>query len=131
MTIGELAERAGSAPSAIRSYEKAGVLEVPPRVDGRRVYHEEAVHQLVIICLAKATGLRLREIKLLLRGLPPKTTASARWKKMARGEARGTGNHPDEAAGDEKSFRINDVLPLPHTGTMSAGLTRSARKWRA
>jgi MerR family redox-sensitive transcriptional activator SoxR len=86
MTIGELAARAGLAPSAIRFYEKAGLLQSPPRANGRRVYGEDAAHQLVIICFAKATGFSLTEIKLLLYGFPAKTTASARWKKMARGK---------------------------------------------
>jgi MerR family transcriptional regulator, redox-sensitive transcriptional activator SoxR len=86
MTIGELAARAGLAPSAIRYYEKAGLLQAPPRANGRRIYREDAAHQLVIIAFAKATGFTLTEIKLLLHGFPLKTTASTRWKKMARGK---------------------------------------------
>jgi len=84
MTIGELASRAGLAPSAIRFYEKAGLLKAPPRMHGRRVYAPDAWHQLVMLCFAKSTGFTLPEIKLLLHGFPPKTTASTRWKKMAR-----------------------------------------------
>lgn len=84
MTIGELAGRASLAPSAVRFYEKAGVLKAPPRFNGRRIYDESAAHQLTIICFAKATGFSLPEIRVFLHGFPPKTTASARWKKMAR-----------------------------------------------
>lgn len=86
MTIGELARRAGLATSAIRFYEKAGLLPAPARSNGRRVYSSEAVQQLVIIGFAKNTGFTLPEIKLLLRGFPERTPASARWKRLAKGK---------------------------------------------
>jgi MerR family redox-sensitive transcriptional activator SoxR len=86
MKIGEVAAQAGVAPSAIRYYERAGVLKPPLRTNGRRVYSEETLHQLVVIEFAKETGFTLAEIKLLLHGFPETTPASARWKKMARGK---------------------------------------------
>jgi DNA-binding transcriptional MerR regulator len=86
MTIGELAARVGIAPSAIRFYEKSGLLKPPLRVNGRRIYSDSAVHQLVIIRFAKDNGFHLPEIQLLLRGFPESTPASVRWKKMARGK---------------------------------------------
>jgi MerR family transcriptional regulator, redox-sensitive transcriptional activator SoxR len=84
MTIGEVAARAGMAASAIRFYEKEALLKPPLRVNGRRVYSEEVVHQIVVIRFAKDNGFNLAEIKLLLRGFPENTPASVRWKKMAR-----------------------------------------------
>lgn len=86
MTIGEVAARAGIATSAIRFYEKAGLLKSPLRVNGRRIYSESAAHQLVVIRFAKANGFTLPEIRMLLRGFPESTPASVRWKKMARGK---------------------------------------------
>jgi MerR family redox-sensitive transcriptional activator SoxR len=86
MTIGEVAGEVGIAASAIRYYEKAGLLKAPQRVNGRRVYSAGVVDQLVIILFSKATGFSLPEIKLLMHGFPEKTTASARWKKLARGK---------------------------------------------
>jgi len=86
MTIGEVAARAGIAPSAIRFYEKGGLLKPPVRLNGRRIYSEGAVHQLVVILFAKANGFTLPEIRLLSRGFPDSTPASVRWKKMARGK---------------------------------------------
>jgi len=86
MTIGELARQAGIAASAIRYYEKEGLLRAPARANGRRVYASDALHQLVVIRFAKENGFTLPEIKLLLRGFPESTTASARWKKLARGK---------------------------------------------
>jgi len=72
------------APSAIRFYEKAGLLAPPDRQSGQRRYQPDILHQLVVIRFAKETGFTLPEIKLLLRGFPERTPASARWKKLAR-----------------------------------------------
>jgi MerR family redox-sensitive transcriptional activator SoxR len=84
VTIGEVAAKATIATSAIRYYERSGLLKQPLRKNGRRVYSDDVLHELVIIEFAKETGFTLSEIKLLLHGFPENTPASARWKKMAR-----------------------------------------------
>jgi len=86
MTIGEIAARSGIPASAIRYYEKKGLLGVPVRASGRRVYDSGILHHLVIIRFAKETGFTLPEIRLLLRGFPARTPASVRWKKMTVGK---------------------------------------------
>ena len=83
MTIGELAAGSGLRPSAIRFYEKTGLLLAPARKSGRRVYASEATHRLFLISFAKDTGFSLPEIKLLLHGFPQSTTAGDRWRKLA------------------------------------------------
>jgi MerR family redox-sensitive transcriptional activator SoxR len=83
VTIGEVAEKAALATSAIRYYERTGLLKQPLRKNGRRIYSDDVLHQLVIIEFAKETGFTLSETKLLLHGFPENTPASARWKKMA------------------------------------------------
>jgi MerR family redox-sensitive transcriptional activator SoxR len=86
MTIGEVATQAGLAASAIRYYERAGLLKPAARTNGRRIYSTDVLHPLLIIRFAKETGFTLPEIRLLLHGFPQNTPASARWKKMARGK---------------------------------------------
>jgi len=88
MTIGELARQAGIAASAIRFYEKEGLLRPAARVNGRRIYSQEALSQLIVIRFAKENAFTLPEIKQLLRGFPESTPASSRWKKLARGKIR-------------------------------------------
>jgi len=39
LMIGELARQVGVAPSALRYYEKAGLLPPPPRASKRRQYN--------------------------------------------------------------------------------------------
>ena len=83
MTIGELASLSGLRPSAIRFYEKSGLLHAAARRNGRRVYSSESADRLFLINFAKDTGFSLPEIKCLLHGFPPSTTAGDRWRKLA------------------------------------------------
>jgi MerR family transcriptional regulator, redox-sensitive transcriptional activator SoxR len=83
MTIGELASWSNLKPSAIQFYEKTGLLPMPIRRNGRRVYSPEAAHRLTLIAFAKETGFSLPEIKVLLHGFPTTTTAGDRWRKLA------------------------------------------------
>jgi DNA-binding transcriptional MerR regulator len=66
MTIGELATRTGLAPSAIRYYERRGLLPAPARGSGWRRYDTETLSWLAVIELAKRTGFTLDEIAVLL-----------------------------------------------------------------
>jgi MerR family transcriptional regulator, redox-sensitive transcriptional activator SoxR len=83
MTIGQLAALTNLKPSAIRFYEKTGLLPPPARRNGRRVYPPDATHRLTLIHFAKDTGFSLPEIKLLLHGFPSTVTAGDRWRKLA------------------------------------------------
>ena len=83
MTIGVLAERAGVRPSAIRYYERLGLLPAPPRRSGRRSFDPDAVAQLAIIQFALTTGFSLRDTTRLVRGFSRDTPASARWRNLA------------------------------------------------
>lgn len=66
LSIGEVAGRAGVATSAIRFYERRGLLAVPERAGGQRRYHEDAVRRLEVIEIAKRAGFSLDEVRLLL-----------------------------------------------------------------
>jgi len=61
MTIGEVAARSAIPASAIRYYEKKGLLGVPVRTSGKRVYDSGVLNHLVIIRFAKETGFTLPE----------------------------------------------------------------------
>lgn len=83
MTIGVLAERAGVRPSAIRYYERQGLLPAPPRQSGRRSYDPDAVAQLAVIQFALMTGCSLRDTKRLVRGFTRDAPAGSRWRDLA------------------------------------------------
>ncbi|WP_242447891.1 MerR family DNA-binding transcriptional regulator [Serratia marcescens] len=57
MKIGELAQRAGMAASAIRYYEQLGLLPKPVRgVNGYRVYGDSALERLHQIQIGQNLG---------------------------------------------------------------------------
>jgi MerR family transcriptional regulator, redox-sensitive transcriptional activator SoxR len=74
LSIGEVASEAGVSVSAIRFYERRGLLPEPERVGGQRRYTDAAVRRLGIIAAAKRAGFSLDEVGLLLastdRGAP-------------------------------------------------------------
>jgi len=62
LTIGEVAERAGVATSAVRYYERRGLLEADARVSGQRRYRTETLRRLVFIGMLQDGGLSLDDI---------------------------------------------------------------------
>lgn len=66
MSIGDVARRAGVSVSAIRFYERRGLLPEPERLGGRRRYTTAAVRRLGAIAVAKRGGFSLTEIRALL-----------------------------------------------------------------
>jgi MerR family redox-sensitive transcriptional activator SoxR len=83
MKIGELAARASLNASAIRYYEKMGLLVPPQRTGGQRRYPSDALHRVLLIRFATDMGFTLAEIKLFLSGLRDTTPVGPRWKKLA------------------------------------------------
>ena len=83
LTIGEAAERTGLEPSAIRYYERIGLLPAPEREGGWRRYDAVAIRLLNAIQFAKQAGFSLGEIRNLFHGFPPGTPPSKRWQELA------------------------------------------------
>ncbi len=83
MKIGELATRSGLNASAIRYYEKIGLLAAPQRSSGQRRYATDALNRVLLIRFAGEMGFTLSEIKLFLNGLRDDAPVGPRWKKLA------------------------------------------------
>lgn len=66
LTIGQVADRVGVNASAIRFYEREGILPKPERTGGQRRYTDQTVRQLQVIDIAKRAGFTLDEIRLIL-----------------------------------------------------------------
>lgn len=62
-TISEIAERMGISPSAIRYYDKEGLLPDIKRVNGIRIFDEQDFGWLRILSCLKNTGMPIRRIK--------------------------------------------------------------------
>lgn len=82
MTIGELATSSGLSVSAIRFYQRRGLL--PPRdvVSGWQRYGSETLTRLAVIELAKRTGFTLDEVAVLLHAMDAADSPAAAWQAM-------------------------------------------------
>ncbi|HKH10029.1 MAG TPA: MerR family transcriptional regulator [Rubrobacter sp.] len=66
--IGELARRTGVATSALRYYERVGLLSPAGRVGQRRHYQPSSAERVALIRLCQDAGFTLAEIGRLLDG---------------------------------------------------------------
>lgn len=85
LSISELRARTGLASSALRFYERKGLLRATGRVGGKRCYDEGAVEQVAFIDLLKRAGFTLSEIAAFV-GSTGRTTPD--WRVMASAKLR-------------------------------------------
>lgn len=83
LAIGEVARRSGKAPSAIRYYERAGLVPEPERASGRRRYPAQVVRTLAIIETGQRAGMTLDEIRLVLDASPNDAESIERLREVA------------------------------------------------
>ncbi len=62
LDIGEVAERSGVAPSALRFYEEKGLIRSIGRRGLRRLFEPDVVERLALISLGRVAGFSLDEI---------------------------------------------------------------------
>jgi len=84
LTIGDVAARAGVNTSAIRYYERIGLLPQPERVAGKRRYAPDVLERLAVISTAQRAGLSLGEVRDLLDGVDAGEPAGERLQALAR-----------------------------------------------
>jgi MerR family redox-sensitive transcriptional activator SoxR len=60
LAIGELARRAGTAPSALRYYERIGLLPPAERAGGKRHYPPSSAERLAFVRVYQDAGFTLR-----------------------------------------------------------------------
>jgi DNA-binding transcriptional MerR regulator len=81
LTIGELSRRTGLATSALRYYERVGLLRPDSRANGRRYYDFSGAERVALIRLCQDAGFTLAEIRgLLATG----TRRSRAWTRLVK-----------------------------------------------
>jgi DNA-binding transcriptional MerR regulator len=80
LAIGELARRAGTAPSALRYYEQIGLLPPAERAGGKRHYPPSSAERLALVHLYQDAGFTLNEISELLAA---RSRPRASWSRLA------------------------------------------------
>ena len=85
LTIGEVAARSGVAASALRFYERRGLIAAA-RTDGnQRRYERSVLRRIAFIQAGRAAGIPLTEIGTALAGLPTHRTPSRRdWERLSK-----------------------------------------------
>ena len=84
LTIGEVARKAGLQTSAIRYYEKIGLLPKTQRIGGQRRYKTSVLNYLEVINVAKRAGFRMDEMRRLFHGFGRGIPAFHRWQVLAQ-----------------------------------------------
>jgi MerR family redox-sensitive transcriptional activator SoxR len=97
LTIGEIAKRSGLAPSAIRYYERIGLIRAERTLGNQRRYRRDVLRRIAFVRIAQRVGLTLDEIIDSLSDLPIDRAPTAHdWQqhdeRLARGHRRA---HPD------------------------------------
>ena len=86
LTVGEVARRSGFAPSALRFYERIGLLTASRTGGRQRRYERNVLRRLAFIRAARNVGLSLEEVAAALATLPEgRTPTRADWTRLSRG----------------------------------------------
>jgi MerR family redox-sensitive transcriptional activator SoxR len=86
LSIGEVADRAGIAPSALRFYEKEGLIHADRSDGGQRRYHRDVLRLIAFIRAAQRVGLSLDDIRDALHTLPERKVPTASdWARLSKG----------------------------------------------
>ena len=86
LSIGEVADRSGLAPSALRYYETLGLIVSTRTAGDRRRYRRSVLRRLAVIRSAQNVGLSLEEISASLAGMPVDAAPTkAQWARISAG----------------------------------------------
>lgn len=85
LSIGDLAVRTGLSVSAIRFYEKKGLITPDRNAGNQRRYEGSDIRRLSFILIAQQIGLSIEQIKETMASLPEgRTPTKADWSKISR-----------------------------------------------
>jgi MerR family redox-sensitive transcriptional activator SoxR len=84
LTIGELAARSGVAPSALRYYERLGLIRAARTSGNQRRYERSELRRVAFIRIAQQVGVSLEEVRVALASLPQsRTPTRADWARLS------------------------------------------------
>lgn len=85
LTIGDLAQRSGVAPSALRFYEAEGLI-VSERTDGnQRRFARPTLRRVALVQAGRGAGIPLADIRAALEHLPHDRTPTKRdWERLSK-----------------------------------------------
>jgi MerR family transcriptional regulator, redox-sensitive transcriptional activator SoxR len=85
LTVGEIARRSGFAESAVRYYDRLGLLSATRTAGGQRRFERSTLRRLAFIRAARNVGLSLDEVAEALASLPAgRTPTRSDWARLSR-----------------------------------------------
>src|SRR5215510_5001216 len=84
LSIGDVADRTGVSTSALRFYEREGLIRSERTSGGQRRFHRDALRTIAFVRIAQRVGLTLDEIRDALATLPGERTPNkADWERLS------------------------------------------------
>jgi len=85
LTVAEVSARSGFAPSALRFYEREGLIDATRTSGNQRRYERIVLRRLAFVRAARNVGLTLDEVRTELAQLPAeRTPTTADWQRISR-----------------------------------------------
>ena len=86
LTVSQVSERSGFAPSALRYYERIGLIAATRTSGGQRRYQRNVLRRLAFVRAARNVGLSLDEVEHALSTLPSgRAPSRSDWTRLSRG----------------------------------------------
>jgi DNA-binding transcriptional MerR regulator len=123
IAIGELARRTGLASSALRYYERVGLLSPAGRAGGRRHYGASSAERVALIQLYQDAGFTLREIRVLVGSRKTRP-----WTRLVEAKLRELETRIAQA--ERAKVLVQHGLACPHRNLFSCSNFRAEIKTR-
>ncbi len=94
LSITEVGEATGLQSSALRYYEKAGLIRPSGRSGGRRLYEPAVLQRLAVVALLQEVGFTIGEISELVN----RRSKRQRWRSLAEGKLGEIDSHMERVA---------------------------------
>jgi MerR family redox-sensitive transcriptional activator SoxR len=85
LTVGQVAQRSGAAPSALRFYERQGLISADRTASNQRRYRGDVLCRVAMIRVCQQAGLSLTQIRAALAEAIPhgQTPGRREWEQLA------------------------------------------------
>jgi len=85
LSVGQLSERSGVAPSALHFYERQGLITSRRTSGNQRRYRRDTLRVVALIRIAQRVGIPLAEVAQVLAELPERRVPTRRdWERLSR-----------------------------------------------
>ncbi|SHG36080.1 transcriptional regulator, MerR family [Cognatishimia maritima] len=85
LSIGQISDRTGLAPSAIRYYEDENLVTPFRNAGGQRRFERADIRRLSFVMIAQQLGFSIKQIKAAMGSLPDnRTPTKADWERLSR-----------------------------------------------